>query len=136
MDASSIPIALGEPIGGGLFVSNIVLAFVVFVGGRGSPVEVERRAFLRDVGFYCGATLLVSVIAYDQVVCPRQTVDILPPPPPLYCVRRKAHQAGGFRASLIVAHAIPHYCILSCRPACIAAMSRGTWTPRGAAHDR
>eukprot|EP00892_Ulva_mutabilis_P001123 jgi/Ulvmu1/11010/UM007_0190.1 len=66
MDSSSIPIALGEPIGAGLFVSNVVLAFVVLVGGRGSPVEVEQRAFLRDVGFYCGATLLVTAIAADQ----------------------------------------------------------------------
>lgn len=68
MDASSIPIAVGEPIGGGLFVSNVVLAFVVFVGGRGSPVEIEKGAFLRDVGFYCGATLLVSLIAADGMV--------------------------------------------------------------------
>jgi hypothetical protein len=79
MDSSSIPIAIGEPIGGGLFVSNVVLGAIVFAAGSGGSVAVEKRAFLRDAGFYCGATLLLILILYDQVVRPL---------PPLIPIRR------------------------------------------------
>lgn len=69
MDSSSVPIAIGEPIGGGLFVSNIVLGVVVLLsGGARGAVPVERRAFLRDCGFYAGSMVVVGVVLYDEQV--------------------------------------------------------------------
>ena len=66
MDASSVPLAIGEPLGGGLFVSNIVLAAVVL--SSGGTVQVEKSAFIRDAGFYTGAVVLIAIIAWDSVV--------------------------------------------------------------------
>lgn len=64
-DASAVPMAIGEPLGGGLFVSNVVLAAVVFMCGSGPHVQVEKRAFLRDAGFYAGAVCLLIGICVD-----------------------------------------------------------------------
>lgn len=67
MDASSVSIAIGEPIGGGMFVSNVVLAAVV-LASAGGRVTVERAAFLRDAWFYSGAVLVLGCVAWDGVV--------------------------------------------------------------------
>lgn len=69
MDSSSVPIAIGEPIGGGLFVSNIVLGAVVFIaGGSSGTVLIEKKAFLRDSCFYAGSMLVVGLVLYDEQV--------------------------------------------------------------------
>lgn len=76
MDSSSVPIAIGEPIGGGMFVSNVVLAAVIL--SAGGSVQVEKPAFFRDTGFYTGAILLITVVSWDGIVrshcLQRQTV--------------------------------------------------------------
>lgn len=69
MDSSSVPIAIGEPIGGGLFVSNIVLGAVCFIaGGSSGSVPIEKKAFLRDTLFYAGSILVVGLVLYDEQV--------------------------------------------------------------------
>ena len=74
MDSSSVPIAIGEPIDGGLFVSDVVLGAVCFIaGGASGAVHVEKKAFLRDTLFYAGAMLVVGLVLYDeQVLCSPQ----------------------------------------------------------------
>ena len=74
MDSSSVPIAIGEPIGGGLFVSNVVLGAVCFIaGGASGAVHVEKKTFLRETLFYAGAMLVVGLVLHDeQVLCSSQ----------------------------------------------------------------
>jgi Ca2+/Na+ antiporter len=67
LDRSSVPIAMGEPIGGGMFVSNVVLAAVVFWAPQ-KHVQIERSAFLRDCSFYTGGVLLLVLTAWDEQV--------------------------------------------------------------------
>lgn len=62
-----MPLALGEPLGGGLFVSNVVLAIVILASPTGT-VKVMKSAFLRDAGFYLGAVLLLLLFVYDGKV--------------------------------------------------------------------
>jgi hypothetical protein len=73
IDTSSVPIAIGEPLGGGMFVSNVVLALVVLASANGE-VHVERAAFLRDTGFYAAALVFLVGIAWDGVVRPPSTL--------------------------------------------------------------
>jgi Ca2+/Na+ antiporter len=69
MDSSSVPIAIGEPIGGGLFVNNIVLGAVVLCsGGSQGAIPLEKKAFLRDAGFYAGSMAVVGLILFDSKV--------------------------------------------------------------------
>jgi hypothetical protein len=70
MDASSVPIAIGEPIGGGLFAGNVTLAAVILYSSKGPEgVRVEPAAFWRDAGFYAAAIALVAGICLDGKVC-------------------------------------------------------------------
>ena len=67
MDRSSVSIAIGEPIGGGMFVSNVVLAAVVWFSPQ-RQVEVVQSAFLRDSSFYAGGVLLLALVVFDAKV--------------------------------------------------------------------
>ena len=75
MDASSIPIALGEPLGGGMFVSNVVLAAVVLLCPQ-KQVQVEKSAFMRDTCFYAGGVFILIIVAWDGVVRLMTSVDM------------------------------------------------------------
>jgi hypothetical protein len=71
MDASSVPIAIGEPIGGGLFASNATLAAVILCSRGREGVRVEPAAFWRDAGSYAASVALVAGICLDGKVCCR-----------------------------------------------------------------
>ncbi|GAU88909.1 hypothetical protein RvY_01524 [Ramazzottius varieornatus] len=51
-------LAIGELLGGGIFVTTIVAAAVAIL----SPFHVMRRPFLRDIAFYMAATIWILVI--------------------------------------------------------------------------
>ena len=74
MDESAVPMALSEPLGGGLFVSNVVLAAVILLGVGGRPITVERHALARDVLFYLGGTALLLGVVLDGKVLGGQGV--------------------------------------------------------------
>ena len=66
-DSSAIPMAIGEPLGGGMFASNIVVALVVLLCGT-PLLKIEKAAFLRDASFYCGGVCILIAVAWDSVV--------------------------------------------------------------------
>ena len=64
LDRSSVPIAMGEPVGGGMFVSNVVLAAAILRSPQGF-VDIEHKAFMRDCSFYTGGVVLLAIVAWD-----------------------------------------------------------------------
>ena len=64
LDAASIPMAMGEPLGSGTFTSNVVLAAVVLFAPQ-QKVSVMKAAFLRDCSFYVGGTAILAAVAWD-----------------------------------------------------------------------
>jgi Ca2+/Na+ antiporter len=76
MDSSGVPMAIGEPIGGGMFVSNVVLAAVV-LASPGKRVVVEHGAFLRDSCFYLGGACILGCITWDSKVCTKCELHML-----------------------------------------------------------
>jgi Ca2+/Na+ antiporter len=56
--------ALAEPLGGGLFASNVVLGLVVLIGAR-HHVTIQRGPFLKDAGFYLVSLLVIAAMLAD-----------------------------------------------------------------------
>ena len=67
LNAKTFPLAVSEPLGGGLFVSNVVVAIIIFLAGK-NGVVLGKAAFLRDTGFYSVALILVFSFVIDGKV--------------------------------------------------------------------
>eukprot|EP00879_Flechtneria_rotunda_P007347 GHRR01007708.1.p1 GENE.GHRR01007708.1~~GHRR01007708.1.p1 ORF type:complete len:657 (+),score=194.76 GHRR01007708.1:252-2222(+) len=64
--AAAIGMALAEPLGGGLFASNIVFGSVVLVATSISNVKIQKVPFFKDVGFYLLSLLLMAALLADH----------------------------------------------------------------------
>lgn len=66
MDLPAIGMALSEPVGGGLFTSNIVFGAVVLLSTRSRRVEVNRAFLLKDLAFYLMALVAILIAISDS----------------------------------------------------------------------
>jgi hypothetical protein len=60
--------ALSEPVGGGLFTSNIVFAAVVLLSTRNQALQVHKALLLKDLLFYLLALVTILVAISDSKV--------------------------------------------------------------------
>lgn len=67
---STLGITLAEPLGGGLFTSNVVLGAVVLLSSRSQSVVLRPAPFLKDLLFYLAALGAVLMFMRDGKVGP------------------------------------------------------------------
>ncbi|GBF97359.1 Ca2+:cation antiporter family [Raphidocelis subcapitata] len=68
MDLPAIGMALSEPVGGGLFTSNVVFAAVVLLSTRSHQVQVHPAFIMKDLAFYLFALVSILVAISDSKV--------------------------------------------------------------------
>jgi hypothetical protein len=68
MDLPAIGMALSEPVGGGLFTSNVVLGAVVLLSTRSHSVTVHKAFIMKDLAFYLMALVAILVAISDSKV--------------------------------------------------------------------
>ncbi|KIY97451.1 Sodium/potassium/calcium exchanger 6 [Monoraphidium neglectum] len=68
LDLPAIGMALSEPVGGGLFTSNIVFAAVVLLSTRNQALQVHKALLLKDLLFYLLALVTILVAISDSKV--------------------------------------------------------------------
>lgn len=68
MDLPAIGMALSEPVGGGLFTSNIVFGAVVLLSTRSHRVRVQPAFIMKDLAFYLFALVWILVAISDSKV--------------------------------------------------------------------
>jgi sodium/potassium/calcium exchanger 6 len=59
--------ALSEPLGGGMFASNVVFGLVVLIASKQQAV-IQRLSFLKDVCFYLLSLLVIAYMLADGKV--------------------------------------------------------------------
>jgi hypothetical protein len=64
----TLGITLAEPLGGGLFTSNVVLGAVVLLSSRSQAVALRPAPFLKDLLFYLAALGAVLMFMRDGKV--------------------------------------------------------------------
>jgi Ca2+/Na+ antiporter len=68
MDPPAIGMALSEPVGGGLFASNIVFGAVVLLSTRSRQVAVQPAFIMKDLAFYLMALVAILIAISDSKV--------------------------------------------------------------------
>ncbi|KAI8474810.1 MAG: Sodium/calcium exchanger protein-domain-containing protein [Monoraphidium minutum] len=68
LDRAAIGMALSEPVGGGLFTSNIVFGAVVLLSTRSHQLAGHRRFIMKDLLFYLFALVSILVAISDSKV--------------------------------------------------------------------
>lgn len=68
MDLPAIGMALSEPVGGGLFTSNIVFGAVVLLSTRSHHVQAHKAFIMKDLLFYLMALVSILVAISDSKV--------------------------------------------------------------------
>jgi sodium/potassium/calcium exchanger 6 len=66
--------ALSEPLGGGMFASNVVFGLVVLIASKQDAV-IQRLSFLKDVYFYLVSLLVITLMLADGKVRQQPTAD-------------------------------------------------------------
>jgi len=73
MKANSGSLALGELLGAATFIVSCVVGSVCII----KPFQVHRRPFLRDVGFFAVAVILVIVTIWDGHISAREAGSMI-----------------------------------------------------------
>lgn len=71
---SAVGMALSEPLGGGMFASNVVFGLVVLIASKQDTV-IQRLSFLKDVYFYLVSLLVITLMLADGKVRQQPTAD-------------------------------------------------------------
>jgi len=62
---NSTAVGVGEPVGSGMFLTNVVFGAVIMFSKR---VKISRRPYLRDVLFYMGSIVYITYMFIDRTV--------------------------------------------------------------------